>query len=246
MAEPFRAAAPRTGLGRSLRSKRTSTLEAIEDLLARCERLRHVSVQAIDAVCDTQGIELPRRFEGDRKHLYRRYLAHCLEDRLLTEDENADLEHLRELLHLRAEDVAALHDEVAREVYGRAVEEVLADLEISPEEDAFLRRLRGELKLSEAVAADLLERGRWSARSNALREASTPDKDFTQHRPVAGEFTGRSEVSFEDAVNDALSKATVAIPVLHWFEVTNISGYVGQGKSRKWHVTVRGGVEVDS
>jgi flavin-binding protein dodecin len=230
-------------MGKSLRPRRTSTFEAIEDLLAVCERLRDVSVQALDTLCADLGVELQRRYASDRKHLYRRYLAHCLEDKVLSEEENADLEHLRSLLHLEPEDVSAVHDEVAQEVYGKAVAEVLSDLRISPEEDVFLRRLRGELHLSESVAEDLLERGRRSARDVALRQASTLDPEFTVQRASAGEFIGRSNVSFEDAVTDALNKARIAIPHLHWFEVSNISGYVGEDGPRGWHVTVRGGIK---
>ncbi|MBT8427830.1 MAG: dodecin family protein [Erythrobacter sp.] len=211
--------------------------------MATCDRLRDVSVQAVDAVCDSQGVELERRYASDRKHLYRRYLAYCLEDKALSEEENAELEHLRELLHLSPAELATVHDEVAEDVYGKAIQEVLANLKISPEEDAFLRRLRGELHLSEAVATDLLERGRRKVLDVALREAATVDPEFAEHRVPAGDFVGRSDKSFEDAVADALTRATVAIPSLHWFEVANISGYVGDGKPKAWHVTVRGGIE---
>jgi flavin-binding protein dodecin len=243
VAEPFRPAPSKGGLGRSLRSKRTSTFESIEDLLATCERLRDVTPQAVDDVAESNGVELENRFPSDRLHLYRRYLAFCLEDRVLSEEENADLEHLCGLLHLETGDIAVVHDEVAREVYGKAVSEVLRDLKISPVEDAFLRRLRGELHLSEAVASDLLERGRQSARQVALSEASTLDPGFTARRAPLGEFVGRSDDSFEEAVQDALTRAQIAIPRLHWFEVSNISGYVGDGKPKGWHVTVRGGIE---
>jgi flavin-binding protein dodecin len=211
--EPFRPAAPKTARGKSLRPRRTSTFEAIEDLLAVCEHLRDVSVQALDTLCADLGVELHRRYVSDRKHLYRRYLAHCLEDKVLTEEENADLEHLRSLLHLDPGDVSAVHDEVAQEVYGKAIAEVL------------------------------LERGRRSARDVALREASTLDPEFTVQRASAGEFIGRSDQSFEDAVSDALTKARIAIPHLYWFEVNNISGYVGEDGPSGWHVTVRAGIK---
>ena len=106
MAEPFRPAPSKGGLGRSLRSKRTSTFESIEDLLATCERLRDVTPQAVDDVAESNGVELENRFPSDRLHLYRRYLAFCLEDRVLSEEENADLEHLCGLLHLETGDIA--------------------------------------------------------------------------------------------------------------------------------------------
>lgn len=246
MAGPFRPASPKTGFGRALRSKRTTTFEAIENLLAVPGSVREVSVASVVTVCDANGVDLQRRFASDRKHLYRRYLAYCLEDKILSEEENADLEHLRTLLHLEEKDVGAVHDEVAREVYGKAIQEVLADLEINAEEEAFLRRLRGELHLSDKLAADLLERGQYDAHDLALSQASSLDDDFAVYRAPSGEFTGRSDGTFEDAVSDALTKAQIAIPDLHWFEVVHIAGYVGEGKPKGWHVTVRCGLSPDS
>jgi hypothetical protein len=111
------------------------------------------------------------------------------------------------------DDVVAVHDEVAREVYGKAIQEVLADLKLDPEEEAFLRRLRGELQISETVAGQLFAEGERNARDEVLREASSRDRLFLKEHTPAGEFTGRSTTTIEAAVADALAKATVAIPV---------------------------------
>lgn len=246
VAEPFRPAPARSGLGSALRSKRTITFEAIENLLAESENLQDVTPAAVDAVCSAHGIDLEHRFGSDRKHLYRRYLAYCLEDKVLTETENADLLHLRSLLHLGEDDVTPVHDEVAEEVYGKAVREVLADLKIDPDEEAFLRRLRGELHVSDEAAAKLLERGRFDAQDIALSQASSPDPIFAMHRAPSGEFTGRSNETFEAAVTDALDKAQIAIPGLHWFEVVQVAGYVGKGGPKGWHVTVRCGISPEN
>ena len=246
MAGPFRPASPKSGFGRALRSKRATTFEAIENLLAVCGSVREVSIGSVATVCDAHGIDLERRFASDRKHLYRRYLAYCLEDKELSEEENADLEYLCILLHLEEKDIAGVHDEVAREVYGKAIQEVLADLEINGQEEAFLRRLRGELHLSDKVAADLLERGQHDAHDLALSQASSLDDDFSVYRAPSGEFTGRSDGTFEEAVADALAKAQIAIPNLHWFEVIHIAGYVGDGKPKGWHITVRCGLSPES
>lgn len=244
VAAPFRPAQPASpGLSRSIRSKRVNTFEAIEDLLARCERLQDVAVDSLDEVCSSLGVQLARRFLSERKHLYRRYLAFCLEDKELTEAEHADLAHLQHLLYLGAADVALIHDDVAHEVYGKALDEVLSDLKISAEEEAFLRRLRSELKLSEAEAAVMLEAGRERMRDVALEQASTSDPEFSKPRAPIGQFVGRSDESLEQAVRDAVSKARLAIPRLHWFEVGNISGYVDDEGPKSWHVTVRGGIK---
>jgi flavin-binding protein dodecin len=225
-----------------LRSKRVNVFEGIEDLLASAERVRAVGGKAVQGVCANFGVDLRHKYLSDRKHLYRRYLAHCLEDRELSEQENADLEHLRSLLHLAMDDVVAVHDEVAREVYGKAIQEVLADLKLDPEEEAFLRRLRGELQISETVAGQLFAEGERNARDEVLREASSRDRLFLKEHTPAGEFTGRSTTTIEAAVADALAKATVAIPGLHWFELTQIAGYVEEGQPNGWHVILRAGV----
>jgi flavin-binding protein dodecin len=219
-----------------------TTFETIEDLFARAEGVRAVGVEAIQNVCEDLGVDFRQKYLSDRKHLYRRYLAYCLEDQELSEQENADLEHLRSLLHLAMDDVVAVHDELAREVYGKAIQEVLADLRLDPEEEAFLRRLRGELQLSEKAAGQLFAEGKRSARDDVLRKASSRDRLFLTHRPPAGEFTGRSTTTIEDAVAEALAKATVAIPSLHWFELTHISGYVEEGQTKGWHVILQAGV----
>jgi flavin-binding protein dodecin len=242
VAEPFRSVPARSGFSRALHSKRATTFEALENLLAACHSVRDVTPAAVASISETHGVDLTHRFASDRKHLYRRYFAYCLEDKVLSEEENADLAHLQALLHLAADDLSAIHDEVAREVYGKAVEEVLEDLEIDAEEEAFLRRLRGELHLPDRVATDLLERGQLHARDLAVSRAASPDDNFSMYRVPAGDFTGRSDATLEAAVSDAIAKAQMAVPRLHWFEVIQIAGYVGEGKPKSWHVTVRCGI----
>lgn len=243
MAEPFRTTPERKGgLGSVMRSKRAATFEAIENLLAKSDNVRDISEDAVAAICEAHTVDISRKFASDRKALYRRYLAYCLDDKVLTDEENADLVHLRSLLHLTRADVAAIHDDVARDVYGKAIEEVLEDLEIDEEEEAFLQRLRDDLHMPEKMADKLLAHGQLHARERALIRASAPDLDFVFHRESAGEFTGRSDDTLEAAIADALEKASVAVPDLYWFEVIRLAGYVGEGKPKGWHITVRCGI----
>jgi len=247
MADPFRnAPTAATRLGRVLRSKRVTTFEALEDLLACSGDIRAVREEDVRAVCAAAAVDLKRKFIGDRKDLYRRYLAHCLDDKIITEEESADLQHLAALLHLDEREIAPIHEDLAQEVYGMAIQEVLDDLRLDPDEEAFLRRLRGELQISDEVAQRLYERGESQARDRAYSKAAAGDEEFVGFRASAGDFTGRSTSSLEMAVTDALTKAAVAVPKLHWFELTNISGYVEDGRPESWHVTVRAGLKPGS
>lgn len=243
MAEPFElSSASRGRLGQLLRGRRAETFCAIEDLFAQAPRLRDVGPDVIWGVCAARGVDMRRRFAAERRQLYRRFLAHCFADKALSEEETADLQHLRALLHLGQDEVGRIHDEVARQVYGQAVEEALADLQLLPEEEAFLRRLREELQLPEAEAAKLYAERAWRARGRVLTEATSRDRDFVEHRPAAGEFTGRSTRSLEEAVSDALDKAHKLVPNLHWFEVVHTAGHVERGGVKGWHVVVRAGL----
>jgi flavin-binding protein dodecin len=221
------------------------TLEAIEDLLAQAACVRDVTSAAVSDLCTARKIDLRRRLSRGRRQLYHRYLKHCFEDRVLTPDEIDDLCHLRDLLHLDAADLIAVQNAVAVEVYGEAVEEVLADFRLDDDEAAFLRALTKSLDLPEARAARIYEERAGRARDRALSEATARDLLFLEHRAPAGEFTGRSSSSLERAIDDALTKASLVVPNLHWFEVTHIAGYAEEGQASGWHISLKAGIRSD-
>ncbi len=241
MAAPFQRAQEPQGRSSQLLGRRSSmTLEAIEDLLAEARCVRDVTRAAVSDLCTARKVDLRSRLSRGRRQLYHRYLKYCLEDRVLAAEEVESLAHLRDLLHLDRADLAAVQDAVAVEVYGEAVEEVLADFRLDDDEAAFLRSLTESLNLSEKTATLVYQEKADRARERALSEATTRDRQFL--RPAAGEFTGRSSASLEQAIDDALTKASLAIPSLHWFEVTHIAGYVEGGRTSGWHATLKAGI----
>jgi flavin-binding protein dodecin len=245
MAEPFEQV-DEAGAGISgILNRGSVTLAQIESLLAQAACVRDVTPDVIAKLCSERGVNLHRRLTRGRRQLYRRYLEHCFEDRTLSEQESAELRHLRELLHLDASDVAPIHEEVAIAVYGEAVEEVLADFQLDNEEAAFLRKLREDLSLSDDKAEQIYSLGASEAHDRAMSRATSGDEEMAKRRVPAGEFTGRSNDTLEAAIADALAKAAVAVPRLHWFEVLQIAGYVDGGRPSHWHVTVQGGIKSD-
>ena len=59
------------------------------------------------------------------------------------------------------------------------------------------------------------------------------------------ELTGSSKSTIEDAVQNAIAKASGTIHHLQWFEVTETRGYVVDGKVGHWQVTIKIGFTLD-
>ena len=59
------------------------------------------------------------------------------------------------------------------------------------------------------------------------------------------EVTGTSGKSIEEAINNAVAKASTTLHNLRWFEVVEIRGSVDGGNVQQWQVTVKIGFSVD-
>ena len=59
------------------------------------------------------------------------------------------------------------------------------------------------------------------------------------------ELTGTSEESIEDAVNNAIKKASESIRKIRWFEVEEVRGSVAEGMVHQWQVTIKVGFRLE-
>ena len=59
------------------------------------------------------------------------------------------------------------------------------------------------------------------------------------------ELVGSSPDSIEEAVKNALSKASRSLRNLRWFEVLETRGHVEDGKIEHWQVTIKVGFTLD-
>jgi hypothetical protein len=123
--------------------------------LARCTGVRAVPASEIEAIAQRYAVPLDGELRMRTITLYRDFLHHCLADRRLSNEELADLEHLRCALRLDDSQIALTHRRVARVIYSRSVNEVLADATIDSEERAFLLSLRAVLGVPETVAENI-------------------------------------------------------------------------------------------
>jgi dodecin len=59
------------------------------------------------------------------------------------------------------------------------------------------------------------------------------------------ELTGSSPKSIEDAVTNAVARASKTLRNLRWFEVTETRGHIEKGKVDHWQVTVKIGFTLE-
>ena len=59
------------------------------------------------------------------------------------------------------------------------------------------------------------------------------------------ELTGSSTSSIEDAVSNAIAKASESVRNIHWFEVIVTRGHVADGKIAHWQVTIKLGFTLE-
>lgn len=62
---------------------------------------------------------------------------------------------------------------------------------------------------------------------------------MTDHIYKSIELTGTSKESVEEAVNNAISKASNTIHKLRWFEVTDIRGVIENNLVNYWQITMK-------
>ena len=228
------------GLGSRLlgRKARGAAARDIEALLAGSADLSAVTAERIAEVASRHGIEMAR-LQSQCRDLYRRCVEFCLVDHSLSDAEVAALAHLREVL-ARPDAVASeVHEEVACAVYGAAVQEVLSDHRLDPEEEAFLKRIRDDLDIDSETATKALEEGRRKARQSYLSTVVSSDDILVASQEVKLEIEGSSEDSLEGAVVDALQEAATVLPGLKRVKLAALEADVADGDVARWHVKLK-------
>jgi len=59
------------------------------------------------------------------------------------------------------------------------------------------------------------------------------------------EIVGSSPNGMEEAVHNALSRASKTVRNMRWFEVTETRGYIDEGKIEHWQVTLKIGFTLE-
>jgi len=66
-----------------------------------------------------------------------------------------------------------------------------------------------------------------------------------EHVYKTTELTGSSRSSMEDAIQNAISKASKTVSNMRWFEVVETRGYIEKGEVSYWQVTIKIGSTIE-
>jgi flavin-binding protein dodecin len=59
------------------------------------------------------------------------------------------------------------------------------------------------------------------------------------------EITGSSKAGTDEAIRNAISKASKTIRNMHWFEVVDMRGYIDAGAVHYWQATIKIGFRLE-
>lgn len=132
-----------------------NAINEINNLLAVTPQLKDVTIEQVQTIADKYKVNLTKKFPENLQRFYKDYLAYCIQDKLLSDDEISNLAHLKNIICLNDKDVNTIHNETAGEVYKKQFDDVLLDGSLSPEEKGFLEKLKNDLKLPDETARNI-------------------------------------------------------------------------------------------
>ena len=79
----------------------------------------------------------------------------------------------------------------------------------------------------------------------AIREMIDPGGIMSNHVYKLVELTGSSTTNVEDAIQNAIVKASQTVRHMHWFQVVDTRGTIDNGKVEYWQVTIKVGFRLE-
>ncbi|PHS71020.1 MAG: hypothetical protein COB23_01830 [Methylophaga sp.] len=68
---------------------------------------------------------------------------------------------------------------------------------------------------------------------------------MTEHTYKHIELTGSSAESSDQAIQNAIAKASETVKNLHWFQVIDTRGYIEEDGVKYWQVTIKVGFRIN-
>ncbi|HEU0125137.1 MAG TPA: hypothetical protein VFQ56_02430, partial [Flavobacterium sp.] len=98
----------------------------LNNLLAT-KSLLDISPNNIEEIETKYQLNLLKEFKLNLEEFYAVYLNHCLADKILSEDELKELNHLKHILNLDDKTIGKLHAKTGEIIYKKSFQEAVAD-----------------------------------------------------------------------------------------------------------------------
>ena len=123
----------------------------LNNLLAS-KAILSISPKDVEEIEDKYRISICKEFKLNLEEFYAVYLNYCLADKVLNEDELAELNHLKHILSLDDKTIDKLHLKIGEAVYKKSFQEAVADGRLTKSEEEFLAKLESTLKIPSELA----------------------------------------------------------------------------------------------
>lgn len=180
----------------------------VNNLLAKAENISDIETDQIIGIADGYKINLEKQFTEERKDMFRKLVRHVINDDNISNEEAMQLNHLRDLLFLKQQDVEKILKEETQRRYGEHIDEALQDNRVSKAEKERLEQLRKNLMIDEAVAKQLYA-GRAKANLQKFIEDAVSDERLSPDEEKEMNEIAKSlgiELSFDDNSQKALER----------------------------------------
>ena len=127
----------------------------LNNLIAESDSLLSINSNYINQISTKYSINLLKKFRNELESMYKQFLEHFLEDKLLTDNEIRSLSHLKNLFGLSDKRIEAINNEVASRLYRNEVDNAIKDGHLTDKEKDFLTKLQGNIKLPKEIAEEI-------------------------------------------------------------------------------------------
>jgi hypothetical protein len=114
-----------------------------------------ICVDDVKQIASKYKVDIYKNYHNDFLSFYSDYLAYCLKDKKLSEDEIKALDNLKYIFFLNDNDTKKIHHEAAGKIYKREVHKAVEDGKLDAEEEKFLLDLEKKLQLPHDLAMSI-------------------------------------------------------------------------------------------
>jgi hypothetical protein len=152
-----------------------NSIKEINNLFATKE-IREIKQSEIQAISKTYKVNFDKRYRKNLIEFYAVYLNRCLADKLLTESEITDLEHIKGILNLSDNEVEQINNELTGKIYKNELASIIADGLLDENEEQHLEKLQHNIRIPDDLAKKISAEMRRKFIKDFVKKAISDDR----------------------------------------------------------------------